>query len=247
MVEEGLQPLSPGLLCHRCCRCRCCHLLLDVTISAPQGVANSTAARRRALLQARTDNVTVYYDIGGVPSADSGSVATALNASTTIATFRSLLVQDGADCNACHGSFLMIHEPQRIYDISLGTILSHLSSAGQRSAVHVLPWEVKNCCRPIGRGRLSAQCVTFQCAARMAAPWQRHEGTAPAVAQTQTQLAKQVAKPDMTARPDASPMQGLDVTSLEQVATQALTMAHMILRVGLPQKGVCVLCRPGRD
>lgn len=197
MVEEGP---SPGLLCHRCCRCRCCHLLLDVTISAPQGVANSTAARRRALLQTRTDNVTVYYDIGDVPRADSGSVATALNASTTIATFRSLLVQDGADCfgNACHGFFLMIHEPQieRISYISLGTILFHLSSANQRSAVHVLPWEVKNCCRPIGRGRLSAQSVPFQCAAGMAAPWQRHEGTAPAVAQTQTQLAKQVAKPE---------------------------------------------------
>jgi hypothetical protein len=61
------------------------------------GFANSTAARRRAMLQARTDNVTVYYNIGGVPTDDIDSTATALNTSSTLAAFRTLLVQNGLD------------------------------------------------------------------------------------------------------------------------------------------------------
>lgn len=59
-----------------------------------QGVANGSAATRR-LLQGTNDNVTVYYDVGGVPQSDISSLPDTLNASATLATFRQLLVQDG--------------------------------------------------------------------------------------------------------------------------------------------------------
>jgi hypothetical protein len=60
-----------------------------------QGVANSSSTTRR-LLQVAADNVTVYYDVGGVPEGTIDSLPKTLNASSTLNTFRQLLVSNGA-------------------------------------------------------------------------------------------------------------------------------------------------------
>lgn len=63
--------------------------------AALQGVADGTGAVRR-LLQASPDNVTVYYNVGGVPEGDIDSLPDTLNATGTLNTFRQLLVTNGA-------------------------------------------------------------------------------------------------------------------------------------------------------
>lgn len=60
-----------------------------------QGVASTVNATRR-LLQVANNNVTVYYDVGGVPEGDIDSLPDTLNTTSTINTFRQLLVANGA-------------------------------------------------------------------------------------------------------------------------------------------------------
>jgi hypothetical protein len=59
-----------------------------------QGVSSNVNATRR-LLQGAADNVTVYYDVGGVPEADINSLPDTLNTTSTVNTFRQLLVANG--------------------------------------------------------------------------------------------------------------------------------------------------------
>jgi len=76
------------------------------------GADNSTARRRRrrrrSLLQASGgDQVTVYYDVGGVPSGQAGSAAGQLASASTLQAFANQLRQAGAvavpDCEpVCH-------------------------------------------------------------------------------------------------------------------------------------------------
>ena len=70
----------------------------DSSYACAQGIANSTVAgrRRRALLQAHTDNVTVYYDIGSVPDSGIKSLPATLNSTATMSALRALLKQNGA-------------------------------------------------------------------------------------------------------------------------------------------------------
>lgn len=66
-----------------------------------QGISSNANATRR-LLQGAADNVTVYYDVGGVPEGDVGSLPDTLNTTSTINTFRQLLVANGAVAGPTH-------------------------------------------------------------------------------------------------------------------------------------------------
>ena len=73
----------------------------------PQGTAasgNGTArGRRRALQQATLDQVTVYYDVGGVPASQATAAANSLAAAATLQRFRSMLQQAG-ELGAVHSA-----------------------------------------------------------------------------------------------------------------------------------------------
>jgi hypothetical protein len=66
----------------------------NLTYVGSVGITSNANATRR-LLQGGADNVTVYYDVGGVPSGDINSLPDTLNTTSTINTFRQLLVANG--------------------------------------------------------------------------------------------------------------------------------------------------------